>query len=303
MEKIDWVDYKITQDERFITLSILDTIDINTLKRKLNNYLEQKYVNLLDYLISEDGKIIGKSIIVMHRDNDIFEQFNKNRFIYIYLGDKELLINRKEGTYLYSENDRLFSSREMKKDEKAKINPKICDIFTYLQDIHDNNQYNDVINFLYHEVNIVDETRVLLVTQDDQLALIIPNFYQKDATWMKMMIVLKQTKEIIGSVEFNFRLDSDNFYDYKGNVSYEIRDDYRGCGYATTSLELLRKYLRDLGINKELYVSTEVNNMASQRVAIKNTGILCYEGEVPKNSIVSFLGKVDKVKIYRISNM
>lgn len=303
MKKIDRADFKIIQDDNFITLSILKTIDKDTLKERLGYFLEQKYINLLDYLISEDGKYVGENTIIIHLNNNIIEQFVKNKLSYFYLGDKELLIDRGERTYFYFENNRLYTTKGMNTSEKEQIIPKICDILNYLKDIHDNKKYGEIINYLYYEIGIVNQSRVSLVMEDDSLELVIPDFYQISPIWMKMAIVLKQTKEIIGSIEFNYKEDSDNFYDYKGNVSYEIKDEYQGCGYATAALSLVRKYLQSLNINDCLYISTEVLNVASQKVALKNEGILCYDGNIPKSSIVSFLGKVDKVKIYRISNM
>ncbi len=43
-----------------------------------------------------------------------------------------------------------------------------------------------------------------------------------------------------------------------------------------------------------------MKNKVSQKVILKNGGILFYEGEVPNGDKVKFLNKVDYVKIYTI---
>lgn len=303
MKNIDMMSLKLQQDDQFITLKIIDTIDISILKQKLSSYLEPDLLSLLDNLINDEGVLHRNQEIIINLDLNTFEQYASNRFVYFYLGNRELLINKFDHTYFYLEDEVVYSSKEMKLLEKEEIHSKITDILSYLKRIHNEYIYDNRIDLLYYDMDLVNYDKVKRVSQDDVLELVIPNFYEISPVWMKMAIVYKKTKEIIGTIEFNFKLDEKDYYDYRGNISYEIKEEYRRNGYATKALSLVRKYLLDNKINRSLYVSTEYNNESSQRVAIKNQGLLCYQGSVPKSSVVAFLGKVDQVKIYRIENM
>ncbi|MDE6292198.1 MAG: GNAT family N-acetyltransferase, partial [Bacilli bacterium] len=89
---------------------------------------------------------------------------------------------------------------------------------------------------------------------------------------------------------------------YIGNVEYEIKEKYRRRGYATRALGLVKRLVAEYEseVDKCLYITTELDNKASQGVILKNGGILLYEGEVPNGDKVKFLNKVDYVKIYTI---
>ena len=85
-------------------------------------------------------------------------------------------------------------------------------------------------------------------------------------------------------------------------MEYEIKENFRKQGYATRALALVKRLVSEYQgeVDKRLYITTEVDNLASQGVILKNGGILFYEGKVPKGDKVSFLNKVDYVKIYTI---
>lgn len=301
MAELNRIDLKFTRDDKFIILSILDTIDINTLKNILFNQLGEKHINIIDNLIHDDGVFLDRQEIIIHVDSNIVEQYVNKRFTYFYLDNKELLINKIDHSYFYLEDGDFYLSKEMTIEEKEEVIPRVCSVLKFLKTFHDKDK--NKIDLLYYDIDIVNYDRVKVVIDDDILELVIPDFYEVSLVWMKMAVVLKKTREVIGSIEFNFNQDESNFYDYKGNVSYEIKREYQKVGYATKALTLLRRYLRDNGKDNDIYISTESNNESSQRVALKNDGILCYEGTVPKSSVLNFLGKVDKVKIYRIENM
>lgn len=304
MEKVSFTELELTQDERYITLDILETITLSTLKKRVSTYLCEKEINLLENLILEDAFLRGRQTIIIDRKNNILEQFSKKYFTYFYLGNKEVLINEFDQTYYYLEDGQFFDAKEINEDDKKMVVESIRNIFNYLKQIHNDSRYNAMIDYLYIKMQIVNYDRVFKVIEDDVLTLVIPNFYKISAEWMKMNIILKQTGEIIGILEFNFKNEKSDFYDYLGNVSYEIKPGYQRCGYATRALNLLRKYLRMVDTqDKTLYISTDVNNISSQKVALNNEGVLCYEGRVPNSSIVSFLNKIDQVKIYRIENV
>ncbi len=303
MEKIKTVDFNLHDEEEFIVLEITNNISLGDLKDKLWDYNYQACFNLLEYLVLEDNLLRRNQTIIIAKNYRILEQFAKDRFTYFNVDGQEFLINKIEDTFFYEDQKLTYSSRERMEENLAEVVKQIEEMFSFLMRIHNNKKYDMMIDYLYIIMQIVNRNRIHMVTSNDELSLVIPNFYKISTEWMKMDIILKKTGEIIGNIEFNFKDNSQDYYDYKGNVSYDIKEQYQGCGYGTKALALLRSYLLNQELDKPLYVSTKVENVISQKVAIKNGGILCYEGEVPKSSPLRFLGKVKEVKIYRLENM
>ena len=152
---------------------------------------------------------------------------------------------------------------------------------------------------LYDDTNLINEFNYQVVIDDEEIELMLPAFRDVKDAWKNLSIVLKSTKEDVGHIEFN--LSDDNFK-YVGNVEYVIKEKYRKKGYATRALALVKRLVAEYEreVDKTLYISTEVDSLASQGVILKNGGTLYYEGEVPKGDKVFFLNKVDYVKIYTI---
>jgi len=152
---------------------------------------------------------------------------------------------------------------------------------------------------LYDDTNLINEFNYQIVIDDAEIELMLPVFRDKADAWKHLSIVLKNTKEDVGYIEFS--LSEDNFR-YVGNVEYVIKEKYRRRGYATRALALVKRLVVEYEkkVDKILYISTEVDNLASQEVILKNGGVLYYEGMVPKGDKVLFLNKVDYVKIYTI---
>jgi predicted acetyltransferase len=113
-------------------------------------------------------------------------------------------------------------------------------------------------------------------------------------------IILNETREIIGTIAFDYH----NYegFSYGGNISYIIKEKYRNNNYATMALELLKKLIKDNEIvkDKTMYISTILDNYASQRVIEKNEGELHYLGDVPKDNEVYTMNHIKKVKVYKI---
>lgn len=85
-------------------------------------------------------------------------------------------------------------------------------------------------------------------------------------------------------------------------MSYEIYLGYRHKGYASKALVLLKECAKNLddSYNKELYISTVVDNVYSQHAALKGGAVLYLDTDVPKNDALRFLEKVDHVLIYKL---
>ena len=304
MKVMENVNINLQEDDNIWLIKINNNMSLDKLKSQIRDFLSSKLLMMLDNLVLEEGILIRNQTIVIYKNGNIFEQYAKNRFTYFKVDDKEILINKIERRFFYSDEEVFYDSNKRDSITLAKVVNKIIDLLNYLLELHNDDKFSSEVDFLYIVMQIVNDNKMIMVCDNQKIALMLPRFYQVSNEWMKMDIVLKETKEIIGCIEFNFKDKKDDYYDYKGNVSYEIKDIYRGFGYATLALKLLKLYLVNQEIaDKELYVSVEENNLASQKVAINNEGILCYDGEVPKTSPLRFLAKVSKVKIYRIENM
>ncbi len=112
-------------------------------------------------------------------------------------------------------------------------------------------------------------------------------------------IVLNDTKEVIGNITFDY--DHTGF-SYYGNVSYEIKYEFRNNHYATRALSLLKQVLKnnEFSGDKDLYISTVPENIKSQKVIQNNNGNLVYEGPVPEYESIHYIDGVKEVKVYRI---
>jgi len=117
---------------------------------------------------------------------------------------------------------------------------------------------------------------------------------------LEFNIILNCTNEIIGDICLYYYENSD--FSYRGNVSYSIDKQYRNKHYATNALNLLKNILQNhkYSGDKNLYISTLPENIASQKVAINNNGILFYDGMVPQTDSLYYINGIKKVKIYKI---
>lgn len=80
-----------------------------------------------------------------------------------------------------------------------------------------------------------------------------------------------------------------------GNVGYGIDEEYRGNGYATEALRLLKTEAKEKGID-ELVILCDPRNTASRRVAEKSGARFISEEEIPEDSVLYAYGKRKTVK-------
>ena len=113
-------------------------------------------------------------------------------------------------------------------------------------------------------------------------------------------IILNETREIIGGMCFDYNFLSG--FTYSGNVSYDIKEQYRNNHYATRALKLLKEvlYQNKFTGDKDLYIATIPNNIYSQKVAINNDAVQIYTGEVPKDDMLYTVEGIKEVNVYRI---
>ena len=153
-------------------------------------------------------------------------------------------------------------------------------------------------------LNLVEDYKYFPVIKDDMITLSWPcRFGETDINKRKYEffdIILNDTKQVIGQISFDYQTAEG--FTYEGNVSYNIKDEFRGNHYATRALALLKKLLKQnlFDGDKDLYVSTKPDNYKSQKVTINNNGELVYKGSVPEDDSLSYIDGVKKVNIYKI---
>lgn len=120
------------------------------------------------------------------------------------------------------------------------------------------------------------------------------------SAFLSFDVVKCDTLELVGEIGFQATLYDEFFYG--GNVDYTVYDSFQHQGYGTQSLSLLKELLQQntYAMKEGILISTLPDNIYSQRIAIKNGGILIYDGLVPRNTSLYQIDHVEKVKIYQI---
>lgn len=262
--------------EQIIELFLGEEIDIKNLIKNFNGEFDTGKVEYIEF------------------DEGVLFIFKKKKNYFITLKSENiysLYINDEEKSYNYWENE----------FEKGNDINRVKEFIDYLRDIKNNHTYRVLYDIydLYFSLSLIDESSHKLIIEDNEIALMLPNFRDEKAPWMLLSIVLRNTKENIGTIEFN--LKDDNFC-YKGNVSYFLKELYRHKGYATRALKMVKQLVREYNgdVDRCLYISILKDNDDSQQVVLNNGGKLFYEGEVPRGDNLRIYDKVDYVKIYTI---
>lgn len=120
------------------------------------------------------------------------------------------------------------------------------------------------------------------------------------SAFLSFDVVKCDTLELVGEIGFQ-ATEYDEFF-YGGNVDYTIYDSFQHQGYGTQSLSLLKELLQQntYAMKEGFLISTLPDNIYSQRIAIKNGGILIYKGPVPRDTSLYKIDHVEEVKVYQI---
>lgn len=120
------------------------------------------------------------------------------------------------------------------------------------------------------------------------------------SAFLSFDVVKSDTLERVGEIGFQATLYDEFFYG--GNVDYTIYNSFQHLGYGTQSLSLLKELLQQntYAAKEGILISTLPNNIYSQRIAIKNGGILIYEGPIPRDTSLYKIDHVEEVKVYQI---
>lgn len=160
-----------------------------------------------------------------------------------------------------------------------------------------------ILRYIYDFLNLLPEEDYCPVINDDILFLSCPDRYKteniKKLEYVNFDIILNETKEKVGCISVKYPSEG---FSYAGNVGYFINEKYRNNHYATKALSLLTKLLKsnEFEGDKDLYISTKLDNIKSQKVIINNGGELFYEGSVPIDDSINYINGIKNVKIYKI---
>ena len=214
-------------------------------------------------LINEDYYYLSKNIIYLDRTRQVTLLSNAEGKFEI----TEKIISQQDGSryrkYINNENKEVFSRKTA-----------LYTAYKLLRDLNGIKEFNDLIDldFAWKDINVIKKEEFNPIIEDDKICLSQIN--PSDSIKIKYNIVLKETNEIVGEIACIPKRD---YFTYDGGIEYKIKDFYKNKGYATKALKLLLKYLEILNV-EQLFIATEIDNIASKRVFAKNNGELILKG-------------------------
>jgi len=291
-------------DTETINKMTIDSFSINTLMERTNRYFietENATYNIIgEYPSIKINERLRKEDCV--EENVLEMNLCQGEYRVSVLIHNEMFstISNKTFSSTTVEND-LPEAFRLDKDQAIK---KIVELLKNVGKIQ-NIQKVLSIDLLYRGFHLISEDEYNSVIDDERICLSwrFHNINSKPIEEQRMVsfdIVLKETKELIGDISFDYIIGEG--FTYAGNVSYFVNPEFRHQHYATDALHLLKQLLKENHFegDKDLYIATEMSNQNSAAVAINNGGELVYEGEVPDGELIKTLDGVKNVKVYRI---
>lgn len=294
MDKIE-----VSKSDDITTIMIL-------VKCSISEYKEHNLPLL--YLVKVDDDTLDRqkiflvgndyTVVFSHRVVNIIDNTSKFK--------TELFIDREHKSYLLKQdNGFYFDSKLSSKEKKKEALDIACCLLEKIR------KYEDIRNTmycydLYDSLSIIPDDYYYPLISNELITLSWP--YRFNATDINIQenerldIILNSTRENIGNISFAFSNDVKEGFTYDGNVSYNVKEEFRNNGYATMALALLKELLKNNKKNKcgYLYISTVPENIYSQKVALKNGGELSYCGLVPTNDSLYFIGGIKEINVYKI---
>lgn len=235
-------------------------------------------------LINEDYYYLSKNIIYLDRTRQVTLLSNAEGKFEV----TEKIISQEDGSryrkYINNENKEVFSRKTA-----------LYTAYKLLRDLNGIKEFNDLIDldFAWKDINLIKKEEFNPIIEDDKICLSQIN--PSDSIKIKYNIVLKETNEIVGEIACIPKRD---YFTYDGGIEYKIKDFYKNKGYATKALKLLLKYLETLNV-EQLFIATEIDNIASKRVVAKNNGELILKGYLIDEKIIQN-HNIDEVEVYKL---
>lgn len=87
-----------------------------------------------------------------------------------------------------------------------------------------------------------------------------------------------RVNEIVGAIRISTQLNAGLVLTHGLNIGYSIRPALRGQGFGTLQLALGLNYAKSFGL-REVLISAEVSNVASQKIILANKGEMDHQEE------------------------
>ncbi|MBO5096585.1 MAG: GNAT family N-acetyltransferase [Bacilli bacterium] len=235
-------------------------------------------------LINEDYYYLSKNIIYLDRTRQVTLLSNAEGKFEI----TEKIISQQDGSryrkYINNENKEVFSRKTA-----------LYTAYKLLRDLNGIKEFNDLIDldFAWKDINVIKKEEFNPIIEDDKICLSQIN--PSDSIKIKYNIILKETNEIVGEIACIPKRD---YFTYDGGIEYKIKDLYKNKGYATKALKLLLKYLETLNV-EQLFIATEIDNIASKRVIAKNNGELILKGYLIDKKVIQ-THNINEVEVYKL---
>lgn len=274
-------------------------------KSSLMGYLNRIPVKS-EYLIGEVIEIpdTREFTITINKYGDIVlvvvEDNNKNKSYYLF--DEEfryLKVTNNESEVELRIGNKIIANSSLDENVNTSV---LVHFISYLSELQKTISFNLNSSILCSNLRIFDEENSKIITEDKDFILAQPKFYKEDIHKMRLNVISKSGLRIIGSIDCFLKNENESNFDYRGNFSLNIHSEYLNMGYERRILKLLKKYIDESpeNVNKVLYLAAKEDDELTCSIAISNGGKLEYEGDVPKSDPLNFIGKVRRIRVYRI---
>lgn len=292
---INWKEYL----ENFYLFDILEEISLE----EFRGFLFSLGFNELDFFHSFDISSIKKgSGIILRMNKRVYLYFYTIEVSLYYCSEKSqtlVNLNRMED-YGYQDDEisfHFYDTLLAREKYIARVESLVKDFLslkTYFPSFP--------VNFggLEYNTHLISANMQTIIS-DEEISLVLSKYKDPFDINVSLKIKNNQTHEDMGYIEFEL---GDTNFDYDGNVHYLIRKPFRGNGYATKALSLVKEFVfaSPKECDKDLYVSVLPENEASSKVALHNGGVLVFDGFVPAKSLLYQKHRIEKVRIYKITN-
>lgn len=295
-------------DDVFLYDDIVNSENVISFKVKKDVPLSKL---LLSFPYVDDESIVNGDLVVDDGTSIFIDKNNKaiamrklDKSMILLFDGKILTVNFSDSSYTYNDGTDVFESTYLAKEGKHMLFPVLTEFLRNFSEINGYLPIDSSLTFIFLNMGILNKDDSTIVIEANGILLYLNSFRSLNFSKLKLNIADSYTYEVVGSIDLNLNESSEDNFSYRGNVSYKISEEYQSKGYATDALKTLIEYLDTVedDYNKELYVAALVDDIAYQMVAIKNGGVLVYDGEVPGGDSLSTINKIKEIKIYKIGN-
>ncbi len=293
--KITWE----RQNENFYWMDVQTEISVEELKRQLISlgFTEIEKAPLFKNFSLKEGKGF-----ILRRGNTVYFYLYNQEFTLCFssLKNQSLIIQSRGEDYCYQDEEVCFHFCDslLQRERYVSRVEELTTSFLALEKC--DLTFPIRFGFLAYSVHLLSPN-MQIVIQDDDISLVLTPQKKYLLDRASFRIQNNQTHEDMGYIEYE--LGKNNF-DYGGNIQYFIRTPFKGKKYATKALSLVKELVLSAPevYDKDLYISLLPENVASEKVALNNGGILIYDGLVPVNSLLYLNHGIEKVRIYKIAS-